>query len=68
MQKFRKSLPEGTEVFICKNNLMKVAVGQSDGWGQLSEKGCQVRLCGNCHTATHFECLFSPDKISTLAG
>ena len=41
-QKFRKGLPEGCSILVCKNNLMKVAVQQSNGWGALAEKGCTV--------------------------
>ena len=41
-QKFRKSMPEGVTVIVCKNNLMKVAVQQTTGWGALAEKGCTV--------------------------
>lgn len=42
MQKFRKGLPEGASAFVCKNNLMKVAVTQTQGWATLSDKGCKV--------------------------
>ncbi|GAX79238.1 hypothetical protein CEUSTIGMA_g6678.t1 [Chlamydomonas eustigma] len=40
VQKFRKSMPEGTSIFVCKNNLMKVAVQETEGWSALAEKGC----------------------------
>ncbi|KAG1673778.1 hypothetical protein FOA52_002347 [Chlamydomonas sp. UWO 241] len=42
-QKFRKSMPEGSTVTICKNNLMKVAIQQAavEGkWSNLSASGC----------------------------
>jgi large subunit ribosomal protein L10 len=42
-QKFRKSMPEGTHITVCKNNLMKVAVQQAAGedkWAHLSGDGC----------------------------
>lgn len=43
VQRFRKGLPEGATVFVAKNNLMKVAVDQTEGWSTLKEKGCAVR-------------------------
>jgi hypothetical protein len=56
MQKFRKTLPEEASVFVCKNNLMKVAVSQTEGWTLLSDKGCTV-CCGRqlqlCVAHTH---------------
>ena len=42
VQKFRKGLPEGASVLVCKNNLMKVAIKQTPGWESLAEKGCTV--------------------------
>lgn len=42
MQKFRKQLPESTKVFICKNNLMRVATQQTEGWSTLADKGLKV--------------------------
>ena len=43
VQRFRKGLPEGASVMVTKNNLMKVAVAQTQGWSTLVEKGCTVR-------------------------
>lgn len=40
VQKFRKGLPEGAQVYVCKNSLMKVAISQTPGWEPLAEKGC----------------------------
>jgi len=41
MQKMRKTMPEGTQVFICKNNLMKVALKEMESWSALQENnGC----------------------------
>jgi ribosomal protein L10 len=44
VQKFRKGLPEGASAFVCKNNLMKVAISQTEGWTGLADKGCTVRI------------------------
>lgn len=43
VQKFRKGLPEGATLLVCKNNLMKVAIKETPGWENLAEKGCTVR-------------------------
>jgi len=44
MQKFRKGLPESTSVFICKNNLMRVATEQEEaGQWQLLGQDTKVR-------------------------
>lgn len=40
VQRFRKGLPEGASVFVCKNNLMKVAVKETEGWSSLADQGC----------------------------
>lgn len=40
VQKFRKGLPEGATLLVCKNNLMKVAIKETPGWENLAEKGC----------------------------
>lgn len=40
IQKFRQGLPEGATLYICKNNLMKVAISETKGWTPLQEKGC----------------------------
>lgn len=48
MQKFRRSMPEGTRIQICKNNLMKVAVEESEGWAELKNNGCTVSEAGSC--------------------
>ena len=42
VQKFRKGMPEGASVVVAKNNLMKVAINQTEGWSNLAEKGCTV--------------------------
>lgn len=38
MQKFRRSMPEKCGVFICKNNLMKVACKDLENWSLIGEK------------------------------
>lgn len=40
IQKFRKGLPEGSSVMVCKNTLMKVACKDKEQWSTLVEKGC----------------------------
>ncbi len=37
-------MPDTTTVFVCKNNLMKVAVAEKTNWAVLADKGCTVRL------------------------
>ena len=38
-------MPETTKVVVCKNSLLKVAVGDKPTWAPLAEKGCRVGLC-----------------------
>ncbi len=48
MQKFRTSLPEKSDVFICKNNLMKVACKDMDNWSMVGEKATVSSLWCGC--------------------
>lgn len=41
-QKFRRGLPEKTEMMITKNSLMKVAAEANGNWSTLIDKGCKV--------------------------
>jgi ribosomal protein L10 len=41
MQKLRRTLPEQSKIVVAKNNLMKVAV-QDSQWTTIAEKGCTV--------------------------
>ena len=46
MTDFRRSLPEGTKTYVCKNTLLKVAADKVPGWTSLKESA-QVQLpCG----------------------
>jgi large subunit ribosomal protein L10 len=42
VQKFRKGLPEVSDMYVCKNSLMKVATRKVGGWAPLEERaGCE---------------------------
>jgi ribosomal protein L10 len=41
VQKLRRALPEQAKLVVAKNNLMKVAV-QDTNWTTIAEKGCTV--------------------------
>lgn len=37
ISRFRRELPEGTELVVCKNTLMNLAASEVEGWSALSE-------------------------------
>lgn len=53
MQKFRKGLPETTNVYVCKNSLMRVATEADDDWKQLGEKMEVGPACARTQHAQH---------------
>ena len=37
MTDFRRSLPEGTKTYVCKNTLLKVAADKVPGWEAIKD-------------------------------